>query len=141
MTNPYSPVAVRTFGAWDGASRYKTYSARACRTAPAEKTTAEKRPRKQAGAISVVDKSGKLRGLVTDYDIRKALQNGADIRKLSITKIMNTKPRAIRSDQLAVDAVEIMTDRATPFNVLPVINKKGVAVGMVQMHDIRSRDL
>ncbi|HEX5053242.1 MAG TPA: DUF6624 domain-containing protein [Planctomycetota bacterium] len=32
-TNPFSPVAVRTFAAWGGAQRYKTYSARACRTA------------------------------------------------------------------------------------------------------------
>lgn len=34
-TNPYSPVAVRTYGGWGGAQRYKTYSARACRTAAA----------------------------------------------------------------------------------------------------------
>ncbi len=33
-TNPFSPVAVRTYGAWDGAYRYKTYSARGVRTAP-----------------------------------------------------------------------------------------------------------
>jgi hypothetical protein len=32
-TNPQSPVAVRTYGGWGGAERYKTYSARACRTA------------------------------------------------------------------------------------------------------------
>ncbi|MCK5942338.1 MAG: hypothetical protein KAI24_10245, partial [Planctomycetes bacterium] len=34
-TNPHSPVAFRTYAAWGGAKRYKTYSARACRTAPA----------------------------------------------------------------------------------------------------------
>lgn len=33
-TNPNSPVAVRTYAGWGGAYRYKTYSARACRTAP-----------------------------------------------------------------------------------------------------------
>ena len=33
-TNPTSPTAVRTFAGWGGAYRYKTYSARACRTAP-----------------------------------------------------------------------------------------------------------
>lgn len=33
-TNPHSPVAWRTYGGWGGAQRYKTYSARACRTAP-----------------------------------------------------------------------------------------------------------
>ena len=34
LTNPYSPVASRTFASWDGAYRYKTYSARAVRSAP-----------------------------------------------------------------------------------------------------------
>jgi len=34
LTNPESRVAIRTYGAWGGAHRFKTYSARACRTAP-----------------------------------------------------------------------------------------------------------
>ena len=34
LTNPHSPVGLRTFAAYDGAHRYKTYSARVCRTAP-----------------------------------------------------------------------------------------------------------
>lgn len=35
LTNPESPVAFRTYAAWNGAYAYKTYSARAVRTAPA----------------------------------------------------------------------------------------------------------
>ena len=38
ITNPYSPVGARTYAAWNDAYRYKTYSARACRTAPAKVT-------------------------------------------------------------------------------------------------------
>jgi hypothetical protein len=34
-TNPHSPVAMRTYAGWGGAERYKTYSARGCRIAPA----------------------------------------------------------------------------------------------------------
>ncbi len=34
LTNPESRVGVRTYAAWNGAFAYKTYSARACRTAP-----------------------------------------------------------------------------------------------------------
>ena len=34
ITNPYSPVALRIYAAWNGGYRYKTYSARAGRTAP-----------------------------------------------------------------------------------------------------------
>jgi len=32
LTNPHSPVAFRTYAGWGGCYRYKTYSARACRT-------------------------------------------------------------------------------------------------------------
>lgn len=34
LTNPESRVGVRTYAAWNGAYVYRTYSARACRTAP-----------------------------------------------------------------------------------------------------------
>lgn len=34
LTNPFSPVGVRTYAAYDGAHRYKTYSARGARSAP-----------------------------------------------------------------------------------------------------------
>ena len=34
LTNPFSAVGIRTFAAYDGAHRYKTYSARGARTAP-----------------------------------------------------------------------------------------------------------
>jgi len=33
LVNPRSPVGLRSYAAWSGAYRYKTYSARACRTA------------------------------------------------------------------------------------------------------------
>jgi hypothetical protein len=38
-TNPFSPVAVRTYAGWGGAQRYKAYSARGCRTAPEVRAT------------------------------------------------------------------------------------------------------
>jgi len=93
--------------------------------------------RKHAGAVNVVDPRNRLIGLVTDFDIRKALAGGRDVRKLSIRELMNPKPAKVFSDQLAVDAVEIMSDRRRPFSVLPVVDRRGISVGMVQIHDIR----
>ena len=70
--------------------------------------------RLQAGAASIVDRRGRFLGLVTDYDIRRAL---------------------------AAQAIETMEDRRTPFNVLPVVDAKGRSVGMIQTHDLRARGL
>ncbi len=93
---------------------------------------------KHAGAVCVVDSKKKLVGLITDFDIRKVLNNKQDPRKLTARQLMNAKPARIGNRKMAVDAVEIMDDRENPFNVLPVIDAGGRAVGIVQVHDLRA---
>lgn len=95
----------------------------------------------QAGAAAVVDAKGRLLGLVTDFDIRRALSRGGDIRRLAIRQIMNPRPATIGPDALAAEAVEIMEDRRDPFNVLPVTDRSGRSIGLVQIHDLRARGL
>jgi arabinose-5-phosphate isomerase len=98
--------------------------------------------RKHAGAASVVDGKGRFAGLVTDFDIRRMLEKShGDFRKLSIRKIMNPKPATVFADEPAQKAVEIMENRAHPFNVLPVVDRKRRPVGLVQVHDLRARGL
>lgn len=97
--------------------------------------------RKHAGAVSIVDAKGRLAGLVTDFDIRRVLENGGRLADLAIAEIMNKRPSTIRADRLAIEAVELMSDRATPFNVLPVVDARGRAVGLIQVHDLRARGL
>lgn len=97
--------------------------------------------RLQAGAASVADARGRFLGLVTDYDIRRALSAAGDFRRLTVAQIMNPRPTTIRPDALAAEAIEIMEDRRNPFNVLPVVDAKGRSVGLLQIHDLRARGL
>jgi arabinose-5-phosphate isomerase len=97
--------------------------------------------RLQAGAASIVDGNGRFLGLVTDYDIRRALEAGGDFRRRKVADIMNAGPTTILPDALAAEAVEVMEDRRTPFNVLPVVDGRGRSVGMIQIHDLRARGL
>lgn len=97
--------------------------------------------RKRAGAVNVVDARGRLAGLITDYDIRRCLEQGLDIRKLAVRRIMNKKPTTILPTALAAKAAEIMERRKNPFNVLPVVDGRGRSVGLVQIHDLRARGL
>lgn len=97
--------------------------------------------RLQAGAASIVDRRGRFLGLVTDYDIRRALEAGGDFRRLKAGSIMNAKPATVGPDALAAEAIEIMEDRRNPFNVLPVVDGRGRSVGMIQIHDLRARGL
>ncbi len=97
--------------------------------------------RLQAGAASIVDKSGRLVGLVTDYDIREAIARGGNLLSLKIKDVMNPRPTTVRADEPAMRAIELMENRRNPFNVLPVVGKRRRAVGLVQVHDLRARGL
>ena len=97
---------------------------------------------KLCGAVSIIDGGGKLLGLVTDYDVRRSLEQGRDIFSLGIADIMNKNPVYICSDEKAVDALGLMEDRETPFLVLPVLDRhSGVVVGMVHLHDLVAKGL
>lgn len=92
--------------------------------------------RKWTGACNVVDKKGRLVGLVTDFDIRGAFAKGWTLSTLSIRQIMNPKPTSIHPEEMAMKAFEMMESRKKPFTVLPVVDKARRSVGMVHLHDL-----
>jgi arabinose-5-phosphate isomerase len=95
----------------------------------------------QSGAISVVDKRGGLAGFVSDYDVRKALENSAAIFDLQIRDVMNPNPTFVFSDQMATEAFDLMRSRKKPTAVLPVLDRKRRVVGMLHIMDLVSAGL
>ena len=93
------------------------------------------------GAISVVNSKGELLGLVSDYDIRKALESNQNLFALRITDIMNPSPDFITEDAKAVDALDMMRQRKKPTAILPVVNSEKKVVGMVHLHDLLAAGL
>ena len=96
---------------------------------------------KHSGAVSVVDEHDRLLGLVTDFDVRRALESGRDIFALTIPEIMNDKPSYIYEDDMAISALELMERRQRPISVLPVLNRAGKVVGMIHLHDLVAKGL
>lgn len=94
----------------------------------------------QAGAAAVIDAKGRFVGLVTDYDIRHALQKRKEIMSLLVREIMNPRPTSIGPNEPVFKAITIMENRKNPFNVLPVV-EKGRPVGLIQVHDLRARGI
>ncbi len=90
----------------------------------------------RVGAVSVVDDDGKLCGLVTDYDIRRALESDRNITDMTIPEMMNPSPETILEDTPAVQALERMRHKDKPTAVLPVVDGDNVAVGMLHVHDL-----
>jgi arabinose-5-phosphate isomerase len=96
---------------------------------------------KRAGALSVIDEQQQLLGLVTDFDIRRTLEDGQDPLGLTIAEMMNAKPNWVYEDEKAITTLEFMEKREKPISVLPVLNRQGKVVGMIHLHDLISRGL
>ncbi len=92
--------------------------------------------RRPHGAACVVDKRGKLAGLVTDGDIRRALQQHEDIRPLKVGEVMTQNPIRIRPETLLGEALRIMEDRPSQISVLPVVGPGERCLGLLRLHDI-----
>jgi arabinose-5-phosphate isomerase len=83
---------------------------------------------------SVVDADFHPIGVFTDGDLRRLLEKGQDITRLSISDVMRRNPRTIHPDQLAVEAVEIMEQFR--INQLLVIDAQGKLTGALHIHDL-----
>lgn len=92
---------------------------------------------KGLGAVSVVDDTGKLIGLVTDGDVRRGLETGSNFLQWPVDAMMTKSPRVIRHDKLAAEALRIMEkNQPRPITVLPVVDEDQKAVGMIHLTDL-----
>ncbi len=88
--------------------------------------------KKRVGATAVIV-NNKLKGIVTDGDLRRMLESGSDFRKLLAKDIMSENPKMIEVEALAYDALQIMEDN----NISQiVVMNNGVYVGIVHIHEI-----
>lgn len=87
---------------------------------------------KRLGATAVLDNSN-LIGIITDGDLRRALQTHENMRELKAIDIMTKSPRSIDEESLVVDALTLM--RENNITQLPVLRKKKY-VGVIHLHDI-----
>lgn len=92
---------------------------------------------KGLGATSVVDSEGRLLGIVTDGDIRRGLEKGHQFLDKPVDVLMTRTPRTITADKLAAQALHIMEkNRPRPITVLPVVNAKNQAIGIIHLTDL-----
>lgn len=88
------------------------------------------------GVVLVVE-GIKLAGIVTEKDLRKAMEkNGPNIFSLRVEEIMNPNPISVPQDLLAVDALALMENRDRPLNVLPVCGEGRTTIGLLRLHDL-----
>ncbi len=89
---------------------------------------------KRLGATCVVDAAGKLRGIITDGDLRRLLQRTRNVTDVTAADAMTKNPKTIRKGLLAATALEEMES----FNItqLVVVDEHHCPVGMLHLHDL-----
>jgi arabinose-5-phosphate isomerase len=90
--------------------------------------------RGRMGMTAVLDGGGRVVGVFTDGDLRRALEKGTDVRTARISKVMTREPRTIGPDKLAAEAVEIM--ERFKVNQLLVVDGGHKLLGALNMHDL-----
>lgn len=85
------------------------------------------------GATAVTDKKNKLKGIITDGDLRRMMETNKDFLKLKAVDIMNKTPKQIQAGELAVTALGMI--RANNISQIIVLNKDHYE-GMIHVHDL-----
>lgn len=90
------------------------------------------------GAVSVVENGGVLTGIITDGDLRRAIQDRSPDKfaQLKAAKFMTGKPVSVAADELAYTALQLMEDRPSQISVLPVVDDANHCVGLLRLHDL-----
>ena len=89
---------------------------------------------KGLGMTGVVDRQGRLVGIFTDGDLRRALNRGVDVYNAKITEVMTQNPKTTRADRLAAETVQLM--RSLKINGLFVVDENNRVLGALNMHDL-----
>ena len=94
--------------------------------------------KKKMGAVCISDsgkEKGRLIGIITEGDIRRALSHKEEFFKYKAEDIMIKNPVSINVDAMALDALHLMENRESQINVLPVVEDGNVA-GIIRIHDL-----
>lgn len=89
---------------------------------------------KAFGCLGITGADGRLAGIITDGDLRRALDR--DLRTLRTGEVMNAAPRTIGPDMLAAEALHIMNAGARPITSLFVVDLARRPIGILHVHDL-----
>ena len=90
--------------------------------------------RKKLGMTSVVEKDGRLAGIITDGDLRRKMGANASIMDLTAKDVMTANPVAIPHTTIAVEALAMMEQRK--ITSIVVIDTDRRVEGVVHLHDL-----
>jgi len=95
----------------------------------------EQMDRFKLGAVIVLDKEKKLKGIITDGDIRHCMaRNQFDLTLQTVDSVMSSTPHALTANSFLYEALNLM--EKYQITVLPIIDKDNRLDGLLHLHDI-----
>jgi arabinose-5-phosphate isomerase len=89
---------------------------------------------KQLGVTGVLGADGTLVGVITDGDVRRAIERHGDLRPLRAGEVMSRRPKTVAADAVAEGALARMEEHA--ITSLFIVDGEGRPRGVLHLHDL-----
>lgn len=89
---------------------------------------------KRLGMAAATDGDGRLTGVITDGDLRRALQRWPDLLDRPVHAVMTRQPKRIPKGELAAKAVQVMEQHA--ITSLLIVDDGERVEGVIHLHDL-----
>ena len=89
--------------------------------------------KKGLGMCAVVE-NGRMLGVFTDGDLRRALDHQADVHRTTMREVMTSPGKSVHAHELAAEAAHLM--EKYKITALPVIDAAGTLIGAFNVHDL-----
>ena len=86
------------------------------------------------GSVPILAKDGKLVGIVSEYDLLKAIEEGKEMTKVTAGEIMVKDPITVARNTPAMEIIHLLQERH--FIRTPVVDADGKLVGVVSRRDL-----
>ena len=98
--------------------------------------------KKNLGVLIIRNKIKKTIGVITDGDLKRAIERNNDIKDIKLKKIMTKNPISIDQNELAVKALNLMTSKKKITSLCVYKNKKkNQTVGLIHIHNILNANI
>jgi arabinose-5-phosphate isomerase len=91
---------------------------------------------KRLGVTGVMNKRHELVGVITDGDLRRALERHTDLLERTAGEVMTKNPKSIEADTLAAEAVQRMEEHAITSLFVFDPAGEGTPRGIIHLHDL-----
>jgi len=91
---------------------------------------------KRLGVTGVCNEEGHLVGVITDGDLRRALEKFSDLLQREAREVMTRNPKRIEKDALAAKAVQRMEEYSITSLFVFEDPARKVPVGIIHLHDL-----